>query len=98
MYFERLLISTNSHAPFTEGELRDLSDAVGEGFTHIVIPASRDWKIVQSRFQFDCRVHIARLWEPLKDINLLPRKDYLVVWFARDPRLVCFATYYGLFL
>jgi hypothetical protein len=42
---------------------------VAEGFTHIVIPASRDWKVLQSRFQFDCRVHIARLWTPLKDIT-----------------------------
>ena len=61
-------ISTNEHAAFTEGELRSLRDAVGEGFTHIVIPASRDWKVVQSRLRFDCRVHVVRLGEPLKDI------------------------------
>lgn len=62
-------ISTNEHAPFTEGELKILRDAVGEGFTHIVIPGSRDWKVVQSRLQFDCRVHVARLWEPARDVT-----------------------------
>jgi hypothetical protein len=70
-------ISTNSYSPFTEGELRDLAAAVGDGFTHIVIPGSRDWKIVQARFQFDCRVHIARLREPLKDITWALLKESL---------------------
>lgn len=69
--------STNEHAPFTERELKSLRDAVGEGFTHIVIPGSRDWKFVQSRFQFDCRVHIARLWEPIRDVSWTLLKDSL---------------------
>lgn len=67
--FRSTPISTNEQKLFTEGELKDLRDRVGEGFTHIVIPASRDWKAVQSRFQFDCRVHLARLWEPIRDIT-----------------------------
>lgn len=67
--FHSTPISTNEQAFFTDGELKDLRNKVGEGFTHIVIPASRDWKVVQSRFQFDCRVHIARLWEPIRDIT-----------------------------
>jgi len=67
--FRATPISTNEYATFTKGELQDLAGAVAEGFTHIVIPASRDWKLLQSRFQFDCRVHIARLWEPLKSIT-----------------------------
>jgi hypothetical protein len=46
--FHSTPISTNEQAPFTNGELKDLRTKVGEGFTHIVIPASRDWKIVQS--------------------------------------------------
>lgn len=62
-------ISTNEHAPFTSAEIRDLAAAVAQGFTHIVIPASRDWKVIQSQFRFDCRVHIVRLREPLKDIT-----------------------------
>ncbi len=62
-------ISTNEYASFTAGEIKDLIGAVAEGFTHIVIPANRDWKVIQSQFQFDCRVHIARLWEPLRDIT-----------------------------
>jgi len=75
--FRATPISTNSHAAFTEGELRSLVTGVAEGFTHIVIPANRDWKIVQSRFQFDCRVHIVRLWEPLKDITWALLKEHL---------------------
>jgi hypothetical protein len=67
--FHSTPISTNEQALFTDGELMDLRNKVGEGFTHIIIPASRDWKVVQSRFQFDCRVHIARLWEPIRDIT-----------------------------
>jgi hypothetical protein len=62
-------ISTNEHVRFTEGEIRDLRAGVSEGFTHIVIPGSRDWKTVQSRFMYDCRVHIARLWEPIRDVR-----------------------------
>src|SRR6476469_1659941 len=61
--------ATNEYAPFTKGEVRNLAAAGAEGFTHIVVPASRDWKVIQTRFQFDCRVNIARLWEPLKDIT-----------------------------
>jgi hypothetical protein len=67
--FRATPIPTNKYAPFTEGEIRDLAASVAEGFTHIVIPASRDWRVLQSRFQFDCRVHIARLWQPLKTIT-----------------------------
>ncbi len=67
--FHSTPISTNEQALFTDGELKDLLEKACEGFTHIVIPGSRDWKVVQSRFQFDCRVHIARLWEPIRDIT-----------------------------
>ena len=70
-------ISTNERVPFGERELKALRNVVGEGFTHIVIPGSRDWKIVQERFQFDCRVHIARLWEPIRDITWTLLKDRL---------------------
>jgi hypothetical protein len=49
--------------------LDDLANWVSLGFTHIVTPANRKWKAIQERFQFDCRIHIARLWEPLQDIT-----------------------------
>jgi len=62
-------LSTNEHKPFTKGELNALSDAAGNGFTHVVIPGSRDWRVVQKMLQFDCRVHIARLWEPIRDVR-----------------------------
>jgi hypothetical protein len=66
--FRSTPLSTNEHTPFTNRELKSLQEAAGEGFTHVVIPGSRDWQIVQSMLQFDCRVHIARLWEPIRDV------------------------------
>jgi hypothetical protein len=95
--FRSTPISTNEHATFTEGELRNLRTAVGEGFTHIVIPASREWKTVHARFQFDCRVHIVRLWAPMRDVTWAFLKDSLhaatkldEVWLRKvspsDPR------------
>ncbi len=75
--FHSTPISTNEQGLFTDGELKDLRSKVGVGFTHIVIPASRDWKVVQSHFQFDCRVHIARLWEPIRNITWELLKDRL---------------------
>lgn len=75
--FHSTPISTNEYMSFTEGELRDLAGWVSKGFTHIIIPANRDWKIIQAKFQFDCRVHVARLWEPLRDINWALLKERL---------------------
>lgn len=75
--FRATPISTNEHAPFTQGELRDLAAAVSEGFVHIVVPASRDWKLIQARFKFDCRIHIARLWQPIRDISWPVLKEHL---------------------
>jgi hypothetical protein len=67
--FRATPISSNGFGPFSEAELGELLAAVGEGFTHIVIPASRDWRIIQRRLQFDCRIHIARLREPIRDLT-----------------------------
>src|ERR1019366_6257391 len=61
--------STNEHTQFTGRELKGLRDKVGDGYTHIVIPGNREWKSVQSMFQFDCRVHIARLWESIRSVQ-----------------------------
>ena len=61
--------ATNEYSPYSEGELRELRGLLAEGFTHVVVPASRDWREVQSRLRFDCRVHIIRLWEPIKDVK-----------------------------
>ena len=67
--FSAIPTSKNEHTPYSAGELRELKASVGAGFTHIVVPASRDWKKVQDQFQFDCRVHVARLWQPLRDVK-----------------------------
>jgi hypothetical protein len=70
-------VSTNGHAPFTQRELNGLRDTVREGFTHIVVPGSRDWKSVQASLQFDCRIHVARLWDPIRDTPWTVLKDAL---------------------
>jgi len=60
---------SNSVGQFSESELGELVHAVGEGFTHIVIPATRDWQEIKRRLQFDCRIHLARLRQPLRDLT-----------------------------
>lgn len=70
-------LATNEHTPFTKGELNSLREIAGKGFTHVVIPGSRDWRIVSQMLQFDCRVHIARLWEPIRDIRWDQLRDVL---------------------
>jgi hypothetical protein len=60
---------SNSVGLFSESELRELINAAGEGFTHIVIPANRDWLEIKKRLQFDCRIHLARLRQPLRDLT-----------------------------
>ncbi len=68
---------TNEHTLYSEGELRELKTTVGKGFTHVIVPASRDWSEIQRRLQFDCRVHIARLWQPLRDVKWADLRDHL---------------------
>jgi hypothetical protein len=67
--FRATPISSNSLGPFSEPELRELVNGMGEGFTHIVIPANRDWAEIRRRLQFDCRIHLARLRQPLRDLT-----------------------------
>ncbi len=62
-------VYSNEFAPLSEAELREIQGGVDEGFTHIVIPANRSWAQVKNLFRFDCRIHIARLREPLKDLT-----------------------------
>ena len=67
--FRATPISSNSIGQFSEPELNELVEAVGDGFTHIVIPANRDWAEIRRRLQFDCRIHLARLRQPLRDLT-----------------------------
>jgi hypothetical protein len=75
--FSSMPLSTNEHVRFSKGELKDLRHIVDEGFTHIVVPGSRDWKTVRTSLEFDCRLHVARLWEPIRDITWKLLKDSL---------------------
>jgi hypothetical protein len=61
--------ASNSLGKFSESELQEVVHGVGDGFTHIVIPANRDWQEIKKRLQFDCRIHLARLREPLRDLT-----------------------------
>ncbi len=67
--FRATPIAANEMGPFTQAELDELFRGVGDGFTHIVIPASRNWDMIRKRLQFDCRIHIARLRQPLRDLT-----------------------------
>jgi hypothetical protein len=75
--FSSIPTDTNEHTHYSDGELRELRASIGKGFTHIIIPASRDWNEIQRRIQFDCRVHIARLWQPLSDVHWADLKTHL---------------------
>jgi hypothetical protein len=82
--FRATPILSNDLGPFTPTELDELSDGVSDGFTHIVIPASRNWDVIRKRLQFDCRVHIARLRQPLRDLTWEILKDALHAVAAMD--------------
>ncbi len=60
---------SNRRTDFRASELRELSRGIEEGFVHIVIPASRSWNDVQRCLEFDCRVHAARLREPIESLD-----------------------------
>ncbi len=67
--FRATPVQSNQMSPFADSEMGEMETAVQNGFTHIVIPANRSWAVVKRRFQFDCRIHIARLREPLRDLT-----------------------------
>ena len=60
---------SNEKGVFKQGELDELFKAVGEGFTHVVLPANRNWNSIRNRLEFDCRIHLARLRQPLRDLT-----------------------------
>lgn len=66
--FRATPISTNETAAFSESDIQELLKSVGEGFVHVIISPSRHWKVLKARLEFDCRVHVARLWHPARDI------------------------------
>jgi hypothetical protein len=82
--FRATPIATNEMGPFTQAELEELFKGVSEGFTHIVIPATRNWNMIRDRLQFDCRIHIARLRQPLRDLTWDILKDALHAIAATD--------------
>jgi hypothetical protein len=72
----------NNRSPSPESA--ELEKSVGEGFTHIVIPANREWKEIKRRFRFDCRIHLARLQQPLRDLTWHILRDALHAIMGMD--------------
>ncbi len=54
-------INSPSPRPFKRAEVDEIRTAVGEGFTHIVLLGTRDWKSIANGLEFDCRVHTLRI-------------------------------------
>jgi hypothetical protein len=67
--FRATPLPSNSISGFSNSDLNELVSAVGAGFAHVVIPANRDWQEVKKRLEFDCRIHVSRLREPLRDLT-----------------------------
>ena len=67
--FRATPIESNEKGPFKQTEISELFRGVREGFTHIVIPANRNWDAIRKGLQFDCRIHLARLRQPLRDLT-----------------------------
>jgi hypothetical protein len=75
--FRATPIFSNDLGPFTAAELEELCRGVSDGFTHVVLPANRNWGTIRKRLQFDCRIHLARLRQPLRDLTLDILKEAL---------------------
>lgn len=82
--FRATPMESNEQGPFKQSELDELFKGVGEGFTHVVIPANRNWDAIRKRLQYDCRVHLARLRQPLRDLTWEILKDALHAIAAMD--------------
>lgn len=75
--FRATPIVSNEKRPFTKADLGELLKSVNEGFTHVVIPANRNWGSIRELLQFDCRVHRPPLRQPLRDLTWDILKDAL---------------------
>ena len=82
--FRATPISSNEMGPFKQADLDELFKGVAEGFTHVVIPASRNWDSIRKRLRFDCRIHLARLRQPIRDLTWQILKDALHAMATMD--------------
>ncbi|MGD0228219.1 MAG: hypothetical protein ABSF71_38440 [Terriglobia bacterium] len=67
--FRSTPIMSNELGKISQSEIEELAKGVGEGFNHLVLAGMRDWPKVRSSLRFDCRIHIARLREPIRDLT-----------------------------
>lgn len=67
--FRSTPILSNELGRVSKSEIDELAKAVGEGFNHLVLAGVREWKKVYAHLHFDCRIHLARLREPVRDLT-----------------------------
>jgi len=84
--FRSTPILSNELGLVSKSELEELAKALGEGFTHLVLAGVREWKKVYFHLQFDCRIHVARLPEPIRDLTWPLLQQYLHAVVSMDER------------
>ncbi len=82
--FRSTPILSNDLGNLRQSDIEELAKAVGEGFTHVILAAVRNWREISSRLQFDCRMHIARLAEPVRDVTWPVIQSYIQAAIALD--------------
>jgi len=82
--FRSTPILSNELGVVSSSEIDELAKAVGEGFNHLVLAGVREWKKVYSRLHFDCRIHLAQIGEPLRDLKWPRLQEHLHAVVAMD--------------
>ena len=82
--FRSTPILSNEIGRVSQSEIAEVASAMGEGFNHIVLPGLRNWKKLYSRLQFDGRIHVSRLPEPIRDITWPVLRQHLREIVAMD--------------
>jgi hypothetical protein len=82
--------ASNDQQRFSSKELADIKDRMQGGWTHVIVAGNRRWQDVEKLLKFDCRVHVSRLGEPLREVQLQDLKNELsrvtaldAVWLSK---------------
>jgi len=82
--FRSTPILSNRLGEVSNSEIDELAKSVGEGFNHLVLAGVRKWEKFYSRLHFDCRIHLARIGEPLRDLKWPSLQEHLHAVVAMD--------------
>jgi hypothetical protein len=82
--FRSTPILSNELGKVTCSEINELARAVGKGFNHLVLVGVREWRKVYSCLHFDCRIHLAQIGEPLRDLRWSRLQQHLHAVVAMD--------------